>query len=245
MNQLAEVQNQEVAERSPLIALIERVVLDPNASIEKLERMLAMQERLEQAQARKAFDYAIAAAKAEIPTIIKDKRVSFSTSKGPTDYAYEDLDSIAKVVNPILSKHGISYRYRTHQDQGLISVTCVMSHRDGHSEETTLQAGRDESGNKNNFQAVGSAVTYLQRYTLKAALGLSAAKDNDAKWVDEPDDGMITEEQFRSLRDLLEQSGSDRDKFLAYMKVETLHELPASKYAQADAVLRKKIAGRN
>ena len=244
MNQLAEVQNQEVAERSPLIALIERVVLDPNASIEKLERMLAMQERLEQSQARKAFDFAIAAAKAEIPTIIKDKVVDFTSAKGRTNYVYEDLDSIAKVVNPILSKHGISYRYRTNQDQGLISVTCVMSHRDGHSEETTLQAGRDESGNKNSFQAVGSAVTYLQRYTLKAALGLSAAKDNDAGGVDEPS-GSITEEQFRSLRDLLEQSGSDENKFLAYLKIETLHELPASKYAQADALLRKKIAGRN
>ena len=49
-------------------------------------------------------------------------------------------------------------------------MTCVVSHRLGHSEENTLTAGRDESGNKNNIQAVGSTITYLQRYTLKAAL---------------------------------------------------------------------------
>ena len=54
-------------------------------------------------------------------------------------------------------------------------MTCVLSHRDGHFEETTLTAGRDDSGKKNAIQQVGSTITYLQRYTLKAALGLAAA----------------------------------------------------------------------
>ncbi|MEP5450516.1 ERF family protein, partial [Roseibium sp.] len=65
--------------------------------------------------------------------------------------------------------------------QGGVKVTCIIQHRAGHVEETTLMGGADQSGNKNGFQAIGSAVTYLQRYTLKAALGLSAEVDDDAQ----------------------------------------------------------------
>ena len=64
---------------------------------------------------------------------------------------------------------GRTARFRTAQQDGLVRVTCVMSHRDGYSEETSLQSGVDASGNKNSIQAIGSAITYLQRYTLKAA----------------------------------------------------------------------------
>jgi hypothetical protein len=55
-------------------------------------------------------------------------------------------------------------------------------------EETTLPGMPDLSGNKNPIQAIGSAVTYLQRYTLKAALGLTVSKeeDDDARSADTP-----------------------------------------------------------
>jgi hypothetical protein len=80
-------------------------------------------------------------------------------------------------VTPILGKYGLSYRYRVSSNVNEpIVVTCVVSHKDGHFEETTLLAGRDDSGNKNSIQQVGSTLTYLQRMTLKAALGLAAAR---------------------------------------------------------------------
>lgn len=161
--------------------------LSSGASPDTLEKLMALQERWEKNNARKAFDAAMAAAKAEIPIIIKNREVDFTTAKGRTNYVYEDLASIAKAVDPILARHGLSYRFRTTQDGGGVTVTCVISHRDGYSEENALSAGRDESGNKNSIQAVGSAVTYLQRYTLKAALGLSATKDDDAAATKEED----------------------------------------------------------
>ena len=59
-------------------------------------------------------------------------------------------------------------------------VTCFISHRDGHTEQTSMEAGKDDSGAKNNIQQKGSTQTYLQRYTLIGALGLSTAEgDND------------------------------------------------------------------
>lgn len=149
---------------------------------ETLNQMMALQERWEANQARKAFDAAMAEARAEIKPIVKRREVDFpSKAGGRTNYKYEDLAQIAEEIDPILARHGLSYRHRSRQDGKQLSVTCIVAHRDGHSEETTLAANNDESGNKNSIQAIGSAATYLQRYTLKLALGLSAAKDDDGR----------------------------------------------------------------
>jgi hypothetical protein len=105
-----------VAIADPMVSMIERVVMDPTASLDKLERMLAMKERLDATNARKAFDHAISAAKAEIPPIIKSREVDFTGNTGKrTHYHHEDMAGIARVVDPILGKFGLSYRYRTTQ----------------------------------------------------------------------------------------------------------------------------------
>lgn len=154
-----------------------------NASVDIISRLMDLQDRWEQKEARKAFSAAIASAKALIKPIQKNHKVDFTTAKGRTNYDYEDLGDIASVVDPILAQFGLSYRYRARQSGGKIAVTCIVEHRDGYFEETTLEAGSDHSGNKNEFQAVGSAATYLQRYTIKLALGLAASKDDDARSV--------------------------------------------------------------
>ncbi|MBL3562233.1 ERF family protein [Rhodovulum sulfidophilum] len=154
------------------------------ASIETVERLIALHERWESGRARKAFDAAISAARAEIKPIVKGSTVDYESKKSGdrTNYSYETLDAIAREVDPILAQHGLSYRFRSRQgDRGGLAVTCIVAHCDGYSEETTLSGPPDQSGNKNAYQAIGSAATYLQRYTLKLALGLSAAKDDDAQ----------------------------------------------------------------
>lgn len=158
------------------------------ASIETLEKLLALQERYEAGQARKAFDNAVSAAKGQIKPIVKDKTVGYEgRSGGKTSYTHETLGQIASVVDPILHAHGLSYRYRAEQGEKGISVTCILSHRDGFSEETTLSAGADTSGSKNSIQAIGSTTTYLQRYTLKLALGLATTdRDDDGETSDAP-----------------------------------------------------------
>ncbi|MGR1582468.1 ERF family protein [Thalassobius sp. S69A] len=181
MNAVTKHEEQAVLPADPMVSMIERVVMDPNADLDKLERMLAMKERVDAQSARVAFSAALSAARADIPPIIKDATVDFTSQKGRTHYRHETLAGIAKQIDPILSKHGLSYRFRTDQGQGGVRVTCIIEHAHGHSEETSLAGSPDTSGSKNSFQAVGSAVTYLQRYTLKAALGLSAEVDDDGQ----------------------------------------------------------------
>lgn len=240
---------QEVAPPAPAVPqanpmeMIQRA-LERNVSPEILDKLLTVQERWEASQARKAFDEAMAAAKAEIPVIAKNRTVDFTSTKGRTHYRHEDLAEIARTVNPILGRHGLSYRFRTTANiNEPISVTCVVTHRLGYFEENTLIGPPDESGNKNRLQQVGSTLTYLQRMTLKAALGLAAAEDDDGKasgsQSDQPQ-GPVSEEQTEAIRKLAEEVGADLEKFCAYFKIESLPDLPAREFDRAMASLEKK-----
>jgi hypothetical protein len=180
----------------------------------------------------------MADAKAEIPVIRKNQHVGFDSRKAGasrTDYMHEDLAEIARTIDPILGKHGLSYRFRvTSNVNEPVTVTCIISHRDGHFEETTLRAARDDSGNKNAIQQIGSTITYLQRYTLKAALGLAAAKDDDGRSSEQiasdepaPTSGAITQDQADQLRDALEAKGVSRIGFLQWAKQKRVEDIPA------------------
>lgn len=167
------------------MGMLEKAVTS-GASMEVVEKLLDLQDRWDAKQARRAFDEAMANAKAEIPSITKNRAVDFTTQKGRTNYKYEDLDSVASAVGPALSKYGLSYRYRaTSNVNEPVTVTCIISHRAGHFEELTLAAGRDDSGNKNSIQAISSTMTYLQRISLKAALGLAVSNDDDGQTSEE------------------------------------------------------------
>lgn len=248
---MADASGQEIIAATPASALTPMELLDraltSGAEAETLERLMGLQERWEQNQARKAFDEAIAEAKAKIPPIKKNRRVGYDSKKaeaGRTEYSHEDFAEIARVVNPILSAHGLSYRFRTSSAPNMpVSVTCIISHRLGYSEENSLQAPPDMSGSKNSIQAIGSTVTYLQRYTLKAALGLAAEHDDDAKAAggDVDGDEPISQQQLEEVRAKLDTSGSDIEAFCKYLKVDALPDIRKRDYPKALAAIAQKI----
>lgn len=204
------------------LAMLNRA-METGASMEVLEKFMSLHERWEAGNARKAFDAAISEAKAEIPPIVKN-------AKGHNDKRYANFAAIAGVVDPILSKHGLSYRFRTAQTDK-ISVTCVLSHRDGHSEETTLAGPADNSGSKNAIQAIGSTLTYLQRYSLIQALGLAATEDDDGRAAGAG--GTITDEQVERLQREIMDTDSDLPKFLRFFKIDSLSDLPSHRLDEA------------
>lgn len=218
--------------------MLERAV-SSNAGVEVISKLMDLQDRWQASHARRSFDEAMAAAKAEIPVIMKNREVDFTSSKGRTNYRHEDLAEIARTVDPILTKHGLSYRFRTtSQPNEPVSVTCIVSHCHGHSEENTLSAGRDESGNKNSIQAVGSTITYLQRYTLKAALGLAASNDDDGSASEKP--AFITSDQLQRIIALADEVKADKERFCKYLKIGSLAEILASDFDHAMKLLEAK-----
>lgn len=221
------------SETSAVLSMIERVARDPSVNMDKMMQLMAWRKEMVADQRRAEFDEAMAAAKAEIPVISKNREVDFTSAKGRTNYKYEDLAEVARVVSPILAKQGLSYRYRvTSNLNEPVTVTCIVSHRAGHFEEVTLTGGRDDSGNKNSIQAVASTLTYLQRMTLKAALGLAASDDDDARSSNQPAEqdappGSITAEQAATIREALEAKNCSEKAFLQWAKQKRIDHIPA------------------
>ena len=232
------IEHEPAREVTPL-TLLDRA-LSAGADPATLREFMQLQREFQRDQAKMAFDAAIAAAKAEIPVISKNRVVDFTSTKGRTHYRHEDLAEIARVVDPILGRHGLSYRFKTTAEINQpVTVTCIVSHRDGHSEENTLAAGRDDTGNKNGIQQIGSTITYLQRYTLKAALGLAAAADDDGKAAGEG--ATINDEQIAELRLLVTRAATDLPKFLDSFGIDDLADLPVLRFSEAVMILNMKI----
>lgn len=171
--------------------LVQRAIVQ-GADVVVLDKLMELQERWERNKAQKAYSGAIADAKAEFGPIKKSQQVDFTTKFGRTRYKHEDMADIADAIDKPLSKHGLSYRWHTDSDikNGSVTVTCIVSHRDGYSVENSLTGAFDVSGGKNPIQSLGSACTYLERYTLKAALGLVPDEDDDAQSVQAANRGL-------------------------------------------------------
>jgi ERF superfamily len=234
--------NLPTAPTTPL-EMVARAV-NMGATPDTLERLLAMQERWEKNEARKAFNQAIAKARGEIKPIFKSSEVRMGA--GRPAYRYETLDDIEREVVPALSKHGLSYRWGTKVPEtrpDMIIVTCRVEHKDGWFEENSLAGPTDTSGAKNPIQAVGSALTYLCRYSLKAALGLSATTDDDGADLRELEE-LVTEMELAQLKRRIEEVGQTESRVCDYYGIVRLEDLPRSKFERVmkklDASARQK-----
>ncbi len=174
----------EVLPITPMAML--QMAVAKGSDLEQLQKLMDLQERWEKNEARKAYVQALAEFKKNPPRIVKDKAVSFGSGK--TSYKHATLDNASEQIGHALSEHGLSHRWDVNQlDGGLIKVTCILTHQQGHSENVSMQATPDTSGSKNSIQAIGSTVSYLQRYTLFAATGLApkdAIADDDGRGGD-------------------------------------------------------------
>lgn len=216
-----------------------QIAVERGADMDQLQKLMDLQERWEANEARKAYVAAMNAFKQDPPDLFKNRHVSYQTSKGKTEYDHASLDHIANQISGAMSAHGLSFRWDTEQEEGRIRVTCVITHEQGHSERVSLQAGADESGGKNSIQAIGSTVSYLQRYTLLAATGLATKGMDDDGAGAEPAE-TITEEQVADLEALIQEVGADREKFMQYIKVDSLDQILAKNYETVVKQLERK-----
>jgi len=202
-----------------------------DADVDKLEKLLQLKREHDADEARKEFVDAFILFQSLAPTLVK-------TANGHNS-AYVPLGEIAAQIQPALEECGLSYRFHIEDcpTTNKLIVTTIVSHRAGHSERTTMSAEADDTGNKNAIQARGSAVTYLQRYTLIAALGLTTAdKDQDGRL----ESVYVTDGQAASIKARLEHTKSNVQAFCHALNIPNVDAMPASKYAHADRMLTHK-----
>ncbi|MFA7279567.1 MAG: ERF family protein [Sterolibacterium sp.] len=169
-----------------------QIAVQQGADLDKLQKLMELQERWEANEARKAFNLAFTAFKSEAVRVLKTKSVTDGPLRGKS---YAELYTVVNAVTPALSQHGLSASWKLSKDEkDWIEVTCTIRHTLGHFEAVSMGGPPDAGGAKSAIQARASTISYLERYTLKAICGV--AEQGDDKDGGRPPQGGMDEGQI-------------------------------------------------
>ena len=224
------------------VSSLVRLAVDKGVSVEILERLVALQERVSDRAAESAMVNAIAEFQAECPSIRKSKKATIRTRSGISySYTYASLDDIAQTIRPLLHKHGLSYTWDSTVEGGVMTVTCILRHVEGHSVTATFTAPTDTKADMSGAQRHGAALTYARRQSLVQVLGLTSADDdNDAPGAPDVDTEVISAEQVADIESLIQEVKASKHKFLEWLSVESLGAIPTARHEEAVAALERK-----
>ena len=200
--------------------------------VEKMEQLFALHQKIEADKSRREFDAAFAQMQPELPIIAKSAKAH--------NAAYAPWEDIVEDITPIIARHGFGLSFRVKTESNSLGVTCILSHKCGHREETGYTLPLDTSGSKNAIQAIGSSTSYGKRYTACALLNIvTRAEDDDANGAFAAE--TIERDHVKVLEDLLVQSGLDRERLLRHWQIEDLPDIRPEKFNAAKMFLHAQI----
>lgn len=237
------------SESAAVLSIIERAARDPSVDIDKLERLMAMQKGMAETRAKVAFDAAMADMQPRLPVIGRKGRIEVrekdSHGKRTGDLVqstpYALWEDINEAIRPILAAYGFSLTFRVGKtDAGLITVTGILAHREGHREMDTITLQHDSTGSKNAVQAVGSSNSYGKRYTAINLLNITTrGQDDDGNAAVGAD--TINAAQAKEIAEKCKEVSETFDaNFCSYFGIETISDLPAKEYQRALIAIGKK-----
>jgi hypothetical protein len=245
MTQLATLPTNELATVQPSILGIIDNAVEKGVGPDALAKMWETYREMEAYNARKAFAMAMARFGASCPPVQRRTRSDqFQTTRRDGTRAarmYASLEDISAAIRAPLAENGLSFRWTDmNVKDGVMTVTCIVSHQGGHSESSSvsLPVVLDVGKGANEAQKAGIIQTYAMRYSLIQALGLTSC-DEDTDGSDDPAE-TITDEQALEIEAALADLNVDRGQFLAYMKASTIAGIPASKLGMAKAAIETK-----
>lgn len=235
-----------MSEATAVVQMVDRAARDPNVDITKMRELLAMRREIMAFEAQRNFDDAMSVAQAEMGPIIANANNTQTRSK------YATYDALDRAIRPIYTRHGFSVTFGTADTplQDHVRITAIVA-CNGHREHHHVDMPADGKGAKGGdvmtkTHATVSAISYGRRAILVMAFNLAVDRDDDGNAAgrisDEPK--MVDEAQYREVSRLIEETQSDEDKLLAYVKCDDLHNLTQSQYRIAIAALKKKAANK-
>lgn len=228
-----------------LLTVIMRAAENPNFNVDTLERLVAMRERMEERRAAQEFADAMVEVQKKIKPVFANAKNDQTRSRYAT---YEALDDSAR---PIYTEHGFSISFGTGEapKPDTVRVTAELIHTGGQTKAYHVDMPADGKGAKGGdvmtkTHATGSALSYGKRYLLILMFNIPITDRADDDGNRAGQTGFITAQQKDLLIQLMRETGADTAKFLEYMRVPSVDEIPASAYRKAEnALLAKKKQG--
>ena len=155
--------------------------IEQKLPVESLERLFALRERVKAEAAREAYTEDMAKLQGELPIIAKSKTAR-DESKGKDLYRFAPIDDIVSQTKHIIAKHGFSYAFLTENTADKVKVTCIVTHKFGHSKESIMETGlATKTFIMSGPQQIASTVTFNKRYAFCNAFGITTGdEDTDA-----------------------------------------------------------------
>jgi len=209
-------------------------VADPRTDVEKMKALLDVQERLLKKQAEDAFNAAMSKLQPKLPQIDKNGAI---VVRGQIRSRYARLEDIDVAIRPLLARHGFAFSFDSDSSDGKqFKVTAKLSHEIGHSETKTILLPLDASDFRSGVQSVGSTISYAKRQLIKMHLNIvERGEDTDGTNV-----AYISPDQVKDLEALISEVKADKARFLEYMGVNAVPEIPVKSYKEAVMALEKK-----
>lgn len=173
---MGELQTREPA-ADPMISMIERAAKDPAVDVDKMERLVQIRREWEAELSKRAFYKGLSLMQEELTAVVE--RGEIKDGQGNVRSRYALWEDVNKQIKPVLQRHGFALMFLTPKGEGKIIVRGVLTHEDGHTEQTEVELPSDASGSKNSVQAIGSSVSYGKRYAAFALLNLTSGGEDD------------------------------------------------------------------
>ena len=225
-------------------ALDQQILLaaaDPRVDVAKMRELTDLRRQLRMEEAEDTFKVALAEAQREMRPIEADAANDSTRSK------YATLYKVDKALRPIYSKHGLSVSFNT-ADCPLPGHTRVLAYveRGLFTRVYQYDVAVDTQGPKGNdvmtkTHAGGSALSYGKRYLLLMIFNVTIGRDDDGNAAAGVDSTRISPEQLKELIALADDAGADKAKFCVVMKVDSMADIPASRFEEAKAQLQRKL----
>lgn len=232
--------DEQVASGSGSITALLHLAVEKGTPVAELKELVALHELMSQRQAAQDFAAAMASFQAECPSIKRSSSAKITTRGGGTyDYTYAELDEIARTINPILAKNGLSYTWDTKADDKMLTVVCTVRHANGHSISSSFVVPVESASAMSAQQKYAAAATFAQRKSLSAVLGLTTTDNDTDGHVTEK----ITEDQALMLSDMVKETETNLARFCKWLNVEKLPDVRAADWERARSTLERKKGG--
>ena len=174
---------------------------------------------------------ALCAAQSQMGGAVKDSANPFFKS------SYADLTSVIKAIKQPFADNGLSYTQFPVSNENGVGVSTRLMHISGQ----WLEMDYTLPTVKKDPQAAGSAITYARRYALQSIAGIPTADDDaESAMLRGDDKKVISDDQIISINKLLDETGTDSEKFCKWLKVRSVDQILAMHYDRAIAALEAK-----